>query len=184
MDVSQLDCMVAQNGVPLTSYLMSGLMPWEVRKKYLGLRFIGMFEASDGWVFIHTSPRMHDRLSEGTGIEELEDRRQLEEWASERTVQEIVESLVEVEVPVAPINSLEEAIKDPQVKHRGMIVELEHPEADTVKTVNFPVKFSKSPAKIRMAAPLLGQHNNEVLTDLLGYGEDEIETLRRVGVIT
>ncbi len=184
VDVSQLDCMVAQNGIPFTSYLMSGLLPWEAREKYMGLRFIGFFEASDGWVFIHTSPRMHDRLSEGTGIEELEERRQLEEWASERTVQEIVESLVEVEVPVAPINSLEEAVNDPQVRHRGMIVELEHPDADTVKTVNFPVKFSKSPVKMRMAAPLLGQHNSEVLTDLLGYGEEEIGVLRRAGVIT
>jgi len=184
VDVSQLDCMIAQNGVPITSYLMAGLLPWEIREKYLGLRFIGIFEASDGWVFIHTSPRMHDRLKQGTGIEELESRGDLEEWTAKRTVLEIVDALVEVGVPVAPINSIGEAVEDPQVRHRGMIVEIEHPKAGTVKTVDFPVKFSKTPARIKMPAPLLGQHNDEVLTELLGYREEEVESLRRDGVIT
>ena len=184
VDVSQLDCMIAQNGVPITSYLMSGLLPREIRGKYIGLRFIGIFEASDGWVFIHTSPRMHDRLKRGIGVEELEERRQLEEWAAQRTVEEIVDTLVGVGVPVAPINGIDGAVEDPQVRHRGMLVEIEHPEAGTVKTVNFPIKFSKSPAKIRMAAPLLGQHNDEVLTELLGYGRDKLESLRKDGVIT
>ena len=184
VDVSQLDCMIAQNGVPITSYLMAGLHPWEIREKYLGLRFIGLFQASDGWVFIHTSPRMHDRLKRGTGIEELEARRQLEEWAAQRTKREIFDALVEVEVPVAPISGLEDVVEDPQVRHRGMIVELEHPEAGTVKTVNFPVKFSRTPASIRRPAPLLGQHNEEVLSELLGRSGEEIEALRREGVIT
>jgi CoA:oxalate CoA-transferase len=184
VDVSQLDCMIAQNGVPITSYLMAGLLPWEIREKYLGLRFIGIFEASDGWVFIHTSPRMVDRLKRGTGIEDLEERRQLEEWVAERTVEKVFEVLVEVEVPVAPIIGVEEAVEDPQVRHRGMLVELEHPEAGTVKTVNFPVKFSRTPARVDRAAPLLGQHNAEVLTELLGYREEDVEDLRQAGVIT
>jgi CoA:oxalate CoA-transferase len=184
VDVSQLDCMIAQNGVPITSYLMAGLLPWEIRGKYMGLRFIGIFEASDGWVFIHTSPRMHERLKRGIGVEELEERRQLEEWAAQRTVEEIVDTLVGVGVPVAPINGIDGAVEDPQVRHRGMLVEIDHPEAGTVKTVNFPIKFSKSPAKIRMAAPLLGQHNDEVLTELLGYGREKLDSLRKDGVIT
>ncbi len=184
VDVSQLDCMIAQNGVPITSYLMAGLLPWEIRRKYMGLRFIGIFKASDGWVFIHTSPRMHERLKRGIGVEKLEERRQLEEWAAERTVEEIVDALVGVGVPVAPINGVDGVVEDPQVRHRGMLVEIEHPEAGTVKTVNFPIKFSKSPAKIRMAAPLLGQHNDEVLTELLGYGREKLESLRKDGVIT
>jgi CoA:oxalate CoA-transferase len=183
VDVAQLDCMMAQNGVPLTGYLMSGLLPLEIRKKYLGLKFIGIFEASDGWVFIHVTPRMLSRLQAGTEIEELEERRQLEEWVKQRTMQEVLDALVEVEVPVAPINGLKEAVEDPHVRHRGTIIELEHPGAGIVKTINFPVKFSKTPAKITRSAPLLGQHSDEVLTDLLGYSSEEIAVLRKGGVV-
>ncbi|MFB0558634.1 MAG: CaiB/BaiF CoA transferase family protein [Candidatus Bathyarchaeia archaeon] len=184
VDVSQLDCMLAQNGIPITGYLIAGLHPWEINRKYMGQRFIRFFRASDGWVFIHGTPRMVDRLKVAMGVEELKSREEVDGWVAKRTVQEVLDVLVEAQVPVAPIYGLGEVVEDPQVRHRGMIVEIEHPEAGVVKTVNFPVKFSKAPASISRPAPLLGQHNDEVLTKLLGYGKDELGDLRKRGVIT
>jgi crotonobetainyl-CoA:carnitine CoA-transferase CaiB-like acyl-CoA transferase len=184
VDVSQLDCMIAQNGVSITHYLMSGMFPWEISEKYMGLRFFGAFEASDGWVYIHTSPRMVDRLKQGMDVEELESKEALEKWVAARTVQEVVDALSATSVPVAPVYQVDQIVEDPQVKHREMIVSLEHPEAGTVRSPNFPVKFSTTSAEIRMPAPLLGQHNDEVLSELLDYGSEKIEALRKDGVIT
>jgi crotonobetainyl-CoA:carnitine CoA-transferase CaiB-like acyl-CoA transferase len=184
IDVSQLDCMIAQNGIPLTSFLFSGLLSHERPRQDTGVRFFGIFKAKDGWVFIHTSPRMVDRLMKGMGVEKLETREALEEWVKIRTKEEVEDALVAVGVPVSPINSLRELVQDPHVKHRGMIVSLEHPDAGTVKSPNFPVKFSNAEIKVSRPAPLLGQHNDEILSDLLGYSKEEIEALRKEKVIT
>jgi CoA:oxalate CoA-transferase len=184
VDVSQLDCMVAQNGVSITKHLMSGLLPWELDEKYLGLRFFGGFKASDGWVYIHTNPRMVNRLMEGMGIETLESKEELKEWVSQRTVQDVVDTLSATSVPVTPVYQLDQLMEDPQVKHREMIASFEHPKAGTVRSPNFPVKFSKSPTEIRIPAPTLGQHNEEILMELLGYNEERIDALKKDGVIT
>ena len=64
-----------------------------------------------------------------------------------------------------------------------MFIEVEHPKAGKVWTTNFPVKFSKYSPPHPTAAPLLGQHNREILIDLLGYTEEQLEELRRKGVI-
>jgi CoA:oxalate CoA-transferase len=150
----------------------------------MGLRFFGAFKAKDGWVYIHTSPRMVDRLMAGMGVETLESKEELEGWVAERTVEEVVEALSATAVPVAPVNQMDQLLEDPQVKHREMIVALEHPKAGTVRGPNFPVKFSKTPAEVRRPAPLLGQHNEEVLTELLGYRKEEVDEFRSSWVIT
>jgi crotonobetainyl-CoA:carnitine CoA-transferase CaiB-like acyl-CoA transferase len=163
IDVSQLDCMIAQNGIPLTSYLLSGLLPWENRVQRTALRYMGPFEASDGWVFIHTSPRMVDRLMKGMGVDELKGKEDVEKWAIKHKVEDIVSSLIAVGVPAAPINSLHEVAEDPHVIYRNMITSLEHPDAETVKSPNHPIKYSGVKTEMRYSAPLLGQHNDEVL---------------------
>ncbi len=184
VDVSQLDCMIAQGGVSITQHLMSGLLPRELDEKYLGLRFFGAFKARDGWVYIHTSPRMVDRLMEGMGVETLESKKELEEWVAERTVEEVVAALAAAAVPVSPVYRVDQLLDDPQIKYRETITSFEHPEAGTVQSPRFPVKFSKARAEIRRPAPSLGQHNDEILAELLGYDEERIAALKKDGVIT
>ena len=70
------------------------------------------------------------------------------------------------------------------MRHRGVIVSVEHPEAGTVGVPNFPVKFFKTHLKVSRPAPLLGQHNDEVLSELLGYPREKIDDLRAGKVIT
>jgi crotonobetainyl-CoA:carnitine CoA-transferase CaiB-like acyl-CoA transferase len=184
IDISQLDCMVAQQGVPITGYLFSGLEPWQIRQKYMSLSFTGAYKAKDGWVFIHTSPRMVERLQMAIGVEELAAEETVKQWVAERTVKQAVDSLVMAGVPVAPINSVADVPKDPQVKHRELIVTAEHPDAGTVRFPRFPIKFTKSPTTNPQAAPLLGQHNKEILKSLLKYDDEKLEELRKDGVIT
>jgi len=184
IDVAQLDCMIAQTGVSITRYTMSGELPWQGRKKYMGLSTFGMFEAADGWVYIAADPQMRDRLLRAMGLEKLETVEELKEWVAARKVEEIVEALAAESVPVAPILQIDQTLEDPHVKARGIITSIEHPTAGTVRSPGFPVKLSKTPGTVRMPAPLLGQHNEEVLTQLLGYSKEEVEALRKEGVIT
>ena len=86
-------------------------------------------------------------------------------------------------VPAGRINTLDRVLSDPQVLHRQMVVEVEHPTAGPLKLLGVPYKFSQTPAEVRSAPPLLGQHTDEVLRGLLGYSDDEIAALRAAGAV-
>ena len=86
-------------------------------------------------------------------------------------------------IPCAPINSMDEVFKDPQVLHRNMLVEVEHPTAGKIKMVGIPVKYSDSDVGVRMPPPILGEHTHEILSDVLGYDSKRIENLKSEGVI-
>jgi formyl-CoA transferase len=85
-------------------------------------------------------------------------------------------------VPSGPINTYPEALADPHALAREMIVDLEHPGAGPIKALGVPVKLSGTPGAVERAAPLLGQDNATVLTEL-GYSEAEQRTLKDKGVI-
>ena len=184
VDVAQLDCMIAQTGVSITQYTMSGELPWQARQRYMGLSTFGMFEAEDGGVYIAADPQMRDRLMRAMGVETLETTEELKEWVAARKVDEIIDALAAESVPVGPILQIDQALEDPHVMARGIIKAVEHPTAGTVRLPGFPVKLSRTPCTVRMPAPLLGEHNEEVLTQLLGYTKEQIEALRKEGVIT
>lgn len=72
--------------------------------------------------------------------------------------------------------------QDPQALARDMIVDVEHPQAGTVKTLGSPVKFHGTPGGVRCAAPMMGQHSREVLRDI-GYSDSDIQELIDAGVL-
>nr|NIO09520.1 CoA transferase [Deltaproteobacteria bacterium] len=79
--------------------------------------------------------------------------------------------------------SLKEAVDDPHIKERQAFVEVEHPQAGTVKLLAPWMRFSDTPAKITSPAPLMGEHNDEVYGRLLGLSTTEIQELAREGAI-
>ncbi len=85
------------------------------------------------------------------------------------------------DVCVGPVNDMAEAIADPQLAHREMVVELEHPELGSLKQVGLPIKLRERPGAIRTPAPVLGEATRERL-EAVGYAEDEIEQLLADGV--
>lgn len=107
----------------------------------------------------------------------------IESWTKSKNRDDIVQFLIEQDVPVGPVNTVEDIFRCPQVKEREMLVEIEHPIAGRFKIVGVPAKFSKTPGRIERRAPLLGEHTNEILRERLGYSDDRIQWLKDHGVI-
>ena len=101
----------------------------------------------------------------------------------ERFTDEWLGVLKEAQIPCAPINTIDRVFEDPQVQSREMVVEVDHPAAGTVRLVNSPLKLSRTPVEIRRHPPLLGEHTEEILMDLLGRSAEQVEELRVEGVI-
>lgn len=185
IDVSQLDCMVALN-TAITGYNLSGLKLWELKDKFpMGRGFGGMIKTRDGgWVrYASFSPRIIERLKSHLGVDDI-DEEMLAEQMGQKNRDEAVEFFVNAGVPAAPVYDVDEVVRDPHLKFREMFVDVEHPRAGTVKVPNFPVKFSETPGKIVSAAPLLGEHNKEILVKILGLSEEKIAELEKKGVIS
>jgi crotonobetainyl-CoA:carnitine CoA-transferase CaiB-like acyl-CoA transferase len=89
----------------------------------------------------------------------------------------------EADVAGAPVNTVVEAVTDPHVQHRGLVVEVDHPTLGKVKLLRSPFRLSATPAVPRSRPPLYGEHTNDILRDVIGAGDEEIESLRGEGVI-
>jgi formyl-CoA transferase len=91
--------------------------------------------------------------------------------------------LNKAEVPCAPVQTVDQVFSAPQVLQREMVVEVDHPKAGTVRMAGIPVKFSTTPATVRLPPPLLGQHTEEVLASWLGVNDQEIADLKTRKII-
>ena len=107
----------------------------------------------------------------------------LAEMVGTRSRAEWISQLEEVGVPCGPINDLADVFDNPQVKAREIAIEMDHPAAGKVKLVRSPMKMSATPAMADLPPPMLGQHTDEVLRELLGRSNADIAALRAKGVI-
>ncbi|HZG80263.1 MAG TPA: CoA transferase [Brevibacillus sp.] len=91
-------------------------------------------------------------------------------------------SLDEAGVPSSPIYSYDQALNDPHIRSREMVIEYEHPLAGKIQSLGFPAKMSRTPGQVKRPAPLLGQHTKEVLEELQ-YSEETIRELEEKKII-
>ena len=92
---------------------------------------------------------------------------ELEKFFTQRPTEELCEAFEAAGIPAGPVMNHVEVFNDPQALHREMVVETQHSKLGKTKTIGVPVKLSDTPASIRKGAPLLGEHNKEVLSDWL-----------------
>ena len=107
----------------------------------------------------------------------------LTEFASYYTKRELMEILNEIDVPCGPIMSTKDLANDDHVKLREMYVELDHPQRGKWYNLGCPMKLSDSPVEVKRS-PLLGEHTDEILTEVLEYGGDEIAAFKAAGAFT
>jgi crotonobetainyl-CoA:carnitine CoA-transferase CaiB-like acyl-CoA transferase len=159
------------------------------------------FAAQDGYLVIATRqenfwkklcvvlehPELADDPRFATNPKRLEHREllvpMLESILKQKTVQAWLEKLYAAEVPAAPVNDLAGAFAEPPVAEREMIVEYDHPQVGRVRLPGNPIKFDGMGATLSRPAPLLAQHTDEVLRELLQLTPRRIAELRTAGVI-
>lgn len=184
IDVSQLDSMFSV--FPSVTYFTMANIFFG---KSVGLRtnFGGTYRCKDGYIQVSVplgriSDRFLAELKKETGKEDI-DRAFFEEWVKEKNVEDVDNFLVNAKVPVAPVLTIEKALKNPQILAREMVLEFMHPQYGMMKSPGFPIKFSETPGKIDTPSPLLGQHNEKIFSGLLGLSKKEIKKLKAEGVI-
>jgi crotonobetainyl-CoA:carnitine CoA-transferase CaiB-like acyl-CoA transferase len=153
-------------------YLVVGVASELIWKRFC--RAIERPELADDARFAKNADRVENRAALIALLRDMFRRRDNATW---------LRLLNQAEVPCAPIQTIDQVFAAPQVRHRQMLVEVEHPTVGTLRLAGIPVKFSVTPAAVRLPPPLLGQHTEEVLSSWLGINEQEIAELKRQKVV-
>ena len=205
IDVSLLDVQIALQGHLGQFYLVSGEVPKPIGSSHPSNIPSGAYQASDGrWLQIHCPTQgFHEKLmdlmaAKVEGMQELPsdprfatqndrigNREALDQVLSDafrsRSREEWLELFVEWDIPGGPVNNIAEALADPQVQMRHMVVEIDHPVAGRYKTAGNPIKMGDE--ETFQPPPTLGQHNEDLLVGLLGYSSREMQALRESGTV-
>jgi formyl-CoA transferase/CoA:oxalate CoA-transferase len=199
VDASMLDGQVAWMTYMAANYFATGDDPPRVGSAHVNLAPYQPFRTRDGFVNVAVgSEGLWQKFCRAAGLDIAADPRFATNAArvrhraallqllapvmAGRTTAEWVERLLEAGVPAGPIYRMAEVMNDPQVLHRGMVVEVDHPRAGRVRVNGVPVKFSETPGAVTAPPPVLGEHTDAVLREL-GCSGAEIEALRAGGVV-
>lgn len=201
IDISLHDGLMGMLGYLAQIWFTTGRDPQPVGTGHPNIAPYGAFPASDGLIIIAClvqgfwarlcealeCPELADDPRFATGADRISNRAALDEAISERTrqrtVAEWVERLTTNDVPHAPILSIGQALGQPHTLAREMVVTASHPAAGEVKMVGRPIKFPGAPQAPLKAAPILGEHTEQVLREHLGLSNEAIARLRADGVI-
>ena len=121
-----------------------------------------------------TPPARLPRLNEVFGA--------IEQWTMTKTKYEVMEICNPLDIPVGPILSMKELAEEPSLRESGTVVECDHPERGPYLSVGCPVKLSDNDVVVTRS-PLLGEHTDEVLSEVLGYSDEEIAAFREAGAV-
>ncbi len=100
------------------------------------------------------------------------------QWTATKTQEQVIKALIDVRIPAAPVWDLKQLTEADHVAARGLVVEGDHSKFGKVPLVRQPVKFSGSDDELTPSTPLLGEHTDEVLSDIAGFTKNEIEDLK------
>ena len=203
IDMALLDVQVAMLANMGSNYLNSGKPPKRWGNAHPNIVPYQTFACADGYIIVATgNDGQYQKFVEAGGRGDLafheryatnplrvKNRDELVPLLADMVLAHSrdfwIDTLEAVGVPCGPINNLDDVYKNPQVLARELVMEVPHPTAGKVKLVRSPMRMSGAPADAAatLPPPLLGQHTDEVLRDLLGHGEADIAALRGKGVL-
>src|SRR5207244_1691952 len=201
LDLALLDSQIALLAYQNTNYFATGVPPQRIGNLHPNIVPYQPFRSSDGQVILACgNDNLYRKFCAAAGCPALaedprfasngkrvENRaeltRLLEQVFIRRSTREWVELLEAAGVPNGPINDVAQVFEEPQVRARGIRIELDHSAAGKLPGVASPMRFSVTRIEYRLAPPLLGEHTDEVLRGLLGKSDAEIARLRAAGVI-
>ena len=200
VDISMLDCQISMLNYMATMHFLSGEDPYPIGNSHFVHVPYNTFTTSDGFIVIAViTDNFWQNLKTVVDCPEFNDSKydaQPGRWADRALIEERLnailggnttahwtERLEARRIPCAPVNRFSQALRDPQVVHRNMVVELKHPDGGCTRGPGNPIKLSRTSEETYSPAPKVGQHTDTVLAELLGYGAGKIEKLRGQGVI-
>ena len=201
IDVSLLDCQVSLLTYQAGIFFATGKNPERLGNKHPSITPYETFEARDGHIIIACGNQAFwEKFCKLAGLEELlaDDRfttmkKRVENRAAltplvaaavrTRTRQEWYALLEREGIPCGLIKSVAEVCTDPQVLARDMVARLNHPTAGPISVNGIPIKLSATPGEVKDPPPLLGQHTDEILAEVLGYTPDQIAEVRQLKAV-
>jgi formyl-CoA transferase len=201
VDVSLLDTQVALLTNVGSNYLVGGAPSRRQGNAHPNIAPYQAFRARDRWFALAAAnQRQWAALCDAVGRPDLRDDPRfatnearvanrpalveaLDGAFAARDADEWLADLREAGLPCGPINDVPDVFAHPQAQARGLAQTVEHPTAGPIRLAGFPYKMSDTPAEVRRPPPLLGQHTDEVLTELLDYSAGEVAVLREGGAI-
>lgn len=201
LDLALLDSQIALLAYQNTNYFSTGKPPGRIGNLHPNIVPYQPFKTSDGEVIVACgNDNLFKKFCDAAGCPELvkdprfatngkrvenrvEITRLIQEIFGKRTTAEWLALLEGAGVPNGPINDIAQVFEEPQVRARGVKIELEHATAGKLPLVASPMRFSGTPLEYRLAPPVLGQHTDRVLRGLLGKSDAEVAQLRAEGVV-
>jgi crotonobetainyl-CoA:carnitine CoA-transferase CaiB-like acyl-CoA transferase len=201
LDLSLLNSSAAILANVASNYLAGGVEPKRMGNAHFNIAPYEVFRARDRWITlgalnqrqwenlcniverpqIIADPRFASNQDRVVNREQL--AKVLNAAFSTRDASEWVEKLHDVGIPSGVINNVADVFNHPQAEARQLKIDLDHPTAGRIGLPGYPYKFSETPARSHRPPPLLGEHNAEILTELLDYSPGEVVALREKGVI-
>jgi crotonobetainyl-CoA:carnitine CoA-transferase CaiB-like acyl-CoA transferase len=200
VDISMLDCQISMLNYMATMYFLSGEDPYPIGNSHFVHVPYNTFRTSDGFIVIAViTDNFWQNLKELVPCDEFASEKydtqpgrwadrdminqKLNEVLSGNTSAYWLEKLEAKRIPCAPVNRFSQALSDPQVLHRQMVIDLKHPDGKVTKGPGNPIKLSRSNEESFSAAPHIGQQTDQILRELLGYDEAAIAALKQQGVV-
>ncbi len=199
IDLAMLDVQAAILANQAMNYLLTGRPPRRYGNGHPNIMPQQVFECRDGRIVLAVgNDGQYAKLCEVLAHPELKNERYkrnegrvqhrdellalIADILSRRDRREVLDALEKAGVPAGPINTVPEMFEDPQAKHRGILVDIEHPLSGSVRQVANPMRFRESKIVHDRHPPLLGEHTDALLRDL-GFSDEKIDALRRDGVV-
>src|SRR6266508_1932968 len=201
IDLALLDSIVAFGANQIMNYFTSGNIPGRYGNAHANVVPYEAFATADGHVIlavgndsqfesfckVASRPELAADPRYATMPGRIGNRDELipllREIMRRRPSKDWIERLEAANVPCGPINNYQEVFDDPQVRHRGLKIEIPHSTGVPCPTVASPMRFSETPVEYKLPPPLLGEHTREVLGDLLGMRREELDRLAAKKII-